>query len=101
MISYAPTSDKFHSTFGLMWLATICADNGFGANIIDMDAIKAMESANVECDVQTLIRPRPFDKVAYHRGREPSILICDRISVIDVELHIRHGTDLHKVVHLV
>lgn len=84
-------SVRFNDMFNKNWHCSICADNKAEANIIDSPTIQEMAKSGSDCITKPLLRPLTFTMAA----NLPSgnfVLVCTQSAIMDVGLHICHGT---------
>ena len=88
------TSVIFNATFGERHRARICADTCSDDNILDHHVLEDFKKAGVEHTVEYLLQPWTFFMAGKLPDGKAATLTFKKAVVVDVELHIRHGTAL-------
>lgn len=88
------TSVFFNAVFGLRHREIVFYDNWVDGNILENRKLRKIINAELNLDIEILLNLRWFYMATYTTESRNPTLVCERMVSIDIELHIRRGSDL-------
>lgn len=85
----------FNATFVEAIRETICDNTGADTNVMGAPLLDRFQEAGNEVSIEKLPKPRVFHTAAYRSSGAHAKLACERATVIDRELHVRHSTSIN------